>query len=253
MAEAPQTWARPRFAPGGGDAFLFYVVFVDAPTDWTVSGSRYRTRGFPDGIDVMAYGPDSHPQVIDGFRTGPLGERLREDRPDLARHVETAKGCVVFRGTVPDPHTLDHHRDIIGLVQWLFDQGAVAVLDVTAITWWSQAEWAGQIFDPAEARPERHVVILVSDEPEGTLWLHTRGMIKYGRPDLSIRSVPEAARTDAARLINRFIQFMAMGAIVEDGAQISVEGIPDGMTARHAGNVDDPDFNNRHIALSWPA
>ena len=42
---------------------------------------------------------------------------------------------------------------------------------------------------------------------------------------------------------------LTMGAMVEDGAQISVEGIPDGMTARHAGNIDDPDFNNRIDAL----
>ena len=110
VKEPPLPWPRPHFAPGGGNAFVFYVAFVEAPTDWTVSGSQYRTQGFPPGIEVMAYGPSNHPQVVDGFRTGSLRDRLADQAPDLQPDVAAAKGCVVFRGTIPDPSTLDSHR-----------------------------------------------------------------------------------------------------------------------------------------------
>ena len=76
-------------------------------------------------------------------------------------------------------------------------------------------------------------------------------MIKYGRPDVSVRGVPPAAVNDAARLINRFIEMMALGAHVPNGASIRVDGLPNGMTAHHAGHMDDPDFNNVHLAIDW--
>ena len=28
--------------------------------------------------------------------------------------------------------------------------------------------------------------------------------------------------------------------------------VPDGMRVEHAGSDDDPEFNNRHLALRWP-
>lgn len=248
----PPSWPRPHFIPGGGNAFLFYVVFVEEPATWAVSGSAYRTTGIPPGLDVMAYGPGGNPQVIDGFREGPLGDRLADQAPDLVAPVTEARGCVVFRGQIADPETLDYHRDLIGLLQWLADQGAAAILDMTAAEWWSPEAWRVRVFEPARPLPHRHVTIYVSPEESGRFWLHTRGMLKYGRPDVSIRDVPNDRQESAAEIVNRFIEFQALGGVVAEGQAVSMDGVPQGMVARHGGDVEDPDFNNRHVAFDWP-
>jgi hypothetical protein len=33
---------------------------------------------------------------------------------------------------------------------------------------------------------------------------------------------------------------------------IRMRGLPDGMHCHHAGSIDDTDYNNVHIAISWP-
>ena len=78
-------------------------------------------------------------------------------------------------------------------------------------------------------------------------------MLKYGRPDISIRSVPHDAQGKAVEIVNRFIELQALGGIVPEGQAIRVDGVPDGMLASHGGDMDDPDFNNRHVAFVWPA
>lgn len=253
MPTAPQSWTRPHHTPGGGDAGLFYAAFIEAPADWSISGSTYRTAGIPPGIDVMAYGPDMHPEVVEGFRSGPLWDICTAEQPALAEAVRAARGCVLLRGGIPDPMTLDYHRDLIGILQWLADRGAAAILDLTAATWWSPEAWRAQVFAPDAPQPRRHVMIHVSDEPGGTLWLHTRGLVKYGRPDISLRGVPEEAKPLAAQIVNRFIELQALGGLVPEGQPIRMDGVPDGMRVAHGGAMDDPDFNNVHFEMIWPA
>ena len=56
MTEEPTpalpTWERPYFAPGDGEAFLFFVAFGDIDVSGPLSASTYRCAGVPDGIDV---------------------------------------------------------------------------------------------------------------------------------------------------------------------------------------------------------
>lgn len=251
MADLP-SWPRPHFTKPGSQAHFFYVAFIDqAPADWAISGSAYRCSGIPDGIDVIVYGPESHPEVVGSFREGPIWDQLVQSSPELTAVVKAAPCCVLLRGSVPDNDTLDDHRNLVGMLQWLCDKGAFAILDLTAITWWSPEEWRAKAFDPAAPSPNAHVVILNSETAHDTHWLHTRGMIKYGRPDISVRGVRSASVSDAARLINRFIELMALGGLVPEGASIRVDGMPEGMVARHAGSMDDPDFNNVHITIDW--
>jgi hypothetical protein len=54
-------------------------------------------------------------------------------------------------------------------------------------------------------------------------------------------------------MCDRFIEYQAQGAIVPDGQPIAMPGLPAGLTCRHAGGVDDPDFNNAHLDIRWPA
>jgi hypothetical protein len=78
-------------------------------------------------------------------------------------------------------------------------------------------------------------------------------MRKFGRPDVSIRGVPSDRREAAIDLCNRMIELQALGGSIEEGEAIRMASLPDGMTCHHQGTLDDPDFNNVHVAVRWPA
>ena len=81
---------------------------------------------------------------------------------------------------------------------------------------------------------------------------HTRGMRKFGRPDLSVRGVNPAYQELAIELCNRFIELQAFGHVIPEGQKVRLKGLPDGMTCRHSGSFEDPDFNNTHVEIEWP-
>jgi len=49
---------------------------------------------------------------------------------------------------------------------------------------------------------------------------------------------------------NRFIEFQAFGGAIPGGQEISMRYLPDGLTCHHAGDLEDPDFNNNHVRIT---
>jgi hypothetical protein len=93
----------------------------------------------------------------------------------------------------------------------------------------------------------------VSQEEGGTEWIFTRGMRKFGRPDISVHGVAERYREAVIKMCNRFIEFLAYGGDIPDGREIRINGLPEGMVCRRRGDFEDPDFNNIHAEIVWPA
>jgi hypothetical protein len=249
----PDPWIRPHRQPGGGDAFLFYVVHGDLPQKLEVSGAKYRCAGLPAGVEFLRYGRTGPSEVVGSFRQGFLWDQLQAENPALAASVAAAPECAVVRGTVADPADLGYFRDVIGLLTCLVDQGGVSVFDPQMFRWWEPERWRTEVFEPDAPAPARHVTILGSEEAGGTEWLHTRGLRKFGRPDLSIHGVPEEHHSSCLELLNRFIHLQALGGVIPEGQEVRVAPLPPGMICRHRGTVDDPDFNNVHVEISWPA
>ncbi len=137
---------------------------------------------------------------------------------------------------------------------YLLDEGAAAIYDPLMIKFWSPEDWRNQIFDRDIPAPKHHVMILYSEDEHNdqACWYHTRGMIKYGRPDLSIHGVRPEMGGPVIELLSRFIEMQAFGAIVPEGQEIRMQSLPDGMTCHHRGDHDDPEFNNVHIEILWP-
>ena len=46
----------------------------------------------------------------------------------------------------------------------------------------------------------------MSEEPAGGRWYHSRGMLKFGRPDLSVHQVAAELESAAVDLSDRFIE-----------------------------------------------
>lgn len=246
-----EDWDRPYFKPEGGLPNLTFIAYGPAPKEWQVSRSKYGVSEIPEAIDISRYGPDTHPEILENFRDGYLWDVLKKDDSKLADQISEQSECLIIRGTLDDTDNLNYFRNIIGLIEWLYDNGIVAVFDPHAFKWWNADNWHEMAFKPANASPTHHVTILYSNE-DGKEWLHTRGMIKFGRPDLSFRNVPFESRADAARMINKFITIQAYGEVVKEGQSVEMDGIPSGISCSHQGHLDDPDFNNVHIEMVWP-
>lgn len=251
--EAVASWPRPYFRQGGGTPFLFYVLYGKAAQPLRLSRSKYRCTGVAPTLDLMEYGPDRHPEIVQSFLHGFLWDRLKQENPALAEYVAAQTHCTIVRGTYPDARTLDDFRNAIGLLTCMVDAGCGAIFDAQMFRWWSGEEWKREIFEPAAAIPRAHVTVLWSNEDDDrTRWLHTRGMRKFGRPDISLHCVPEDQHDAALDLCNRFIELQALGGVVEEGEEIRMASLPEGMRCHHGGDLEDPDFNNVHLEIRWP-
>jgi hypothetical protein len=243
------SWPRPHFQPGGSDALLFYVVFGKVDRTAALSRSAYRSEGIPDGLSLMTYGPSVHPETVGSFRDGYLWDQLKKADPELAANISSHDTCIVLRGTFHDPKALDYLRDTVGLITFFLDHGGIAVYDPQMFQWWSPQKWRERIFDPAGPVPRHHTVILVSEDTPGTEWIHTRGLRKFGRPDISAHRVPPSLKEGVLDLCNRFIELQAFGGVVAEGQEIRMNSLPPGMRCRRGGELDDPDFNNVHLEI----
>ena len=252
MPNELQNWERQGFVENGGDPFLFYVVFGEIDFTTPFSPREYRSNGPPDGIAVTAYDRVIHPQVAAGFRSGFLWEEFAEANPHGAQQIVESNSCCVLRGTPEDSQTLNYLRDTIGLISYLLDQGGLAVFDPWMFRWWTAAEWKETLFESNRLELDQHVVILVSKEPDPSLkWFHTRGMRKFGRPDISVHNVSNEYEDDVIELCNCLIAFQAEGDVILDGQEITAEALPTGGVLQYAGDLDDPDFNNIHLEAVW--
>jgi hypothetical protein len=244
-------WPRPRWTPGGKDPFLFYVVYGAVDTARAFSPDLQRSAGIPPGLDAMAYGPTAHPDVVASFREGYAWDQLRADSPSLAAGVAAEDRCVILKGEIADPPTLNYLRDAIGFLDYCLDGGGIAIYDPQMLKWWEPSAWRSEIWEPGETALHAHVVILASEDASGTEWIHTRGLRKFGRPDLSIHQVTPAHRGAIIDLCNRFIALQVAGEIVNDGQEVRLHSLPAPMRCLRRGNADDPDFNNEHIEIVW--
>jgi hypothetical protein len=253
MSAAPN-WPRAAWQDSGGEAFLLWFVFGDFTPDAAIDAQRYRTRGTPAGIEVVRYSNRALAQWNGYPLAGVLGRLLWEEDEALFGQAKRAGECVMLRGALADPPDLDPLRDLVGTITALVDQGGVAVVDPQMLSFFGATQWRRRYFGNDTFTARDHVLILcdADEEHAGRLRVHTRGLRKFARPDIDIRNVPAAAADAAGALASRFVSFQCDGGLVPDGHPIEVEGVPAGMQVRHAGSLDDPAFNNRHLALRWP-
>jgi hypothetical protein len=252
MPKELESWPRPRFTPGGGDALLFYIVFGSFDLTKPLSKSKYRASGMPEWLELVRCDRAKQPEVFTQYQGGKVWEAFKRDSPVMTKEAEQTPQCVILRAQVPDPPSLDYFRDVIGIVTWLLDAGGVSLSDPQMLWLWSADEWREEAFDPGELNADRHTTIMLSDEADGTNWYHTRGMRKFGRPDLSVHGVGLKHADAVTLLIERFIEFESLGGLIAEGEEIRMKNLPPGGVCRHGGDLEDPDFNNKHVSLVWP-
>ncbi len=157
---------------------------------------------------------------------------------------------LVIRGEITDPNSLDYLRDTIGVVAASLESGGVAVFLPQILSVFSAHEWRDQFFG-AGFEPTDHAIILVTPQDDGWTWLHTRGMRLFGRPDLSCRDARPDELEGLQSIFNGLMRMMAAGALIPDGQPVRAANSDEILRCFNRGDLDDDEFNNRHLALEW--
>jgi hypothetical protein len=165
-----------------------------------------------------------------------------------------APEVMVVRGTLEDSPATGYLRDTLGVLAGLLDTGGVAILDPQILSLLDADGWRRHYLVRDGAPIRHHLLILCDGEvAPGRSWIRTRGMRKFGRPDISIRDVPDAAIDRAGALCEQMAELQALGAHFTDGQVLEGEGMPAGLVAKLGGGLDDPQFNNTRVEFRWPS
>lgn len=246
-------WTRPHWSRDDAKAMLLYFVFGSFAAEPKLDLSAHGSAGLPAGVQMgripkaMLAHWEGHPL------RGALGEILREGDPDAFEAARKAPECLMLRGELPDSESLRYLRDTLGVVAALLDAGGVAVVDPQILEAFGADDWRTRYADAARSEPRNHVLVLCSDDVDGSAWIKTRGLRKFARPDLSIRRVPQADVQRAGAVAARLVELQARGMRFGDGSTVAVEGLASGLSVTRGGSLDDPEFNNTKLEFVWPA
>ena len=91
---------------------------------------------------------------------------------------------------------------------------------------------------------------LYRDSPDSFWELHVGRL--NGVINALVVEVPNAMLKRSVQLCNRFIEFQAEGGRIPEGQEVRMATLPTGLTCRHRGQIDDPEFNNVHVEIRFP-
>jgi hypothetical protein len=219
-------WPRNYFAASPRQAELFYLVIgPPPPQSLQISAKRHHLSRVEPEVVVSMHRKEDAPDWFQGWFADPLGAELEglfltPDEVRAATHLTTV------RGTFADPPDLNYLRNTIGLVSAIADTpGTLAIFDASAISWWRPSDWRAAFVDKAEFFIDDHIRIIMTDDEQQHpgLWSHTRGMIKFARPDVQMKHIPGPYSSTspiiraAGRVIRDIADYLARGAILRDG------------------------------------
>ncbi len=245
-------WPRPYWRQPGENVLLQFYVFGGFARDLAIPAGRYDSRGLPEGVELKRF-QNAVLRDWEGYPlAGALGEVLREESPEVYEAARRAPEVLVIRGELADPDSLDYLRDTLGVIAGLLDVGGGAVLDPQILSLFAAEDWRRRYLVPGGAPPRNHVLILRREEEDaaGRSRINTRGMRKFGRPDLDLRHVPDAALDRAGALCEQLVELMMLGADFVDGQRLEVEGLATALAVQRG--IDEAEFGHAYVALRWP-
>jgi len=219
-----ETWQRSAFEPGARNVFQLFCFVTGPLADVPMSALRF---GLPstnamNGVEVQEIPRSADPQWFDGFRSGALRTLATEALGDAMQAFDTADRLAVVLIDTPDTADLGHVQAGWALAKWLVARGASVVLDAQSNRFWKGAELA----DWPTRRPfalSVDVNVIVEAEPEASIAIvHTRGLQKFGRPDLVVLDVPADRWDPVAGILRVLAAQSADGRCFKPGDRVTV-------------------------------
>lgn len=222
-----EPWPRPTFQRTDRRASFLLLAF--AGRDVLGDAPELELRGIlpatapVDAVDVSLIDRAENPTWFDGWRKDSLRAIATKFLDDL-RELDAATHCYSVRVEVEDPPDLAHLQLGWAVASRLAQAGCATVLDAFAVTWRSGEEVAE--LDPRRPLTIQHEISLTA-ETDATAGfghaVHTRGMIKFGRPDL-IAGVSAERVQHTGRILNHLARMLAAGAMFPLGKRFRFDG-----------------------------
>ncbi len=164
-------------------------------------------------LDVRTIGRAADPAWFDGWRSGALRTIAGGDLGDGVAALDAADHAHVIVAEPEAPADLGYLQAAWGMARHLVARGASVVLDVHAMTF-----RAGNRLPPADAglgvaRELRVVFESDSTRQDGAHALHTRGLRKFGAPDLVALCSPPDAQL-VASVMEQLADVVARGGVL---------------------------------------
>lgn len=255
MTTPVQTWPRTGFQAGGGRNLFQLFCFSAGPLkgDLPLSASRF---GLPTPeavnlVQVRELTREMDSGWFDGFRAGSLRAVAISAMGDVSA-LDAATQLTAVMVDREDSADLLHLQAAWATAQWLVARGASVVLDAQTNRFWrgaDVAEW------PA-SRPfalSIDVNVVVEAEPTSPIAnIHTRGLQKFGRPDLVVRDVPGEQWDSTAALVRALAGQLVMGVVLRAGDRVNIDGKSLSVAAYKPAAEDDLHLNNDGFLLTLP-
>ncbi len=143
---------------------------------------------------------------------------------DNVDQVDAASCCYSITVEVDDPTDLTHLQLACAIATKLAVAGSCATLDAYACNWLPRSAVASLPPDrPFIGQREVSLIAETAPTPGFGYPVHTRGMIKFGRPDL-LAGVSADRIEDTGRILNHFARMLAEGHILVPGQQSRFDG-----------------------------
>lgn len=239
MPSRMAVWKLHYHDPYPQQPYLYYVAFADQEVVDRLEESHI----IHPNLEIAAMAPDP-------FRTGRHWQQLQQRQPELAGQIAAAPLAVALHGTVSRHESLDYLRDTLEVMTSLVGHGACAIADMVTRSWYDARTWMTRTEQGSLFNPFDHVLVVTTTESDSSCWLRTRGLRKFGRPDLSVRGVGERELEGVQKMLDRFINHLTLGGVLETDRKIQMEGLD---KAYRVGAVQpaegDPDFQNSFVEL----
>jgi hypothetical protein len=255
MADGIGVWRRSAYQPGGGPGRVFLVLFSeqDSPAVPPISRTRHGvpTAGPMKHLEVAVVGADEAPGWIRGWTEGALRNLADRALGDDALRLPGARSCVRIDGEVPDPADLAHLQLAWGLAKACLENGCFAALDAHQARWLTGKEVLGWAPERAfDIGREVSVVFETDASPGYGHVVHTRGLAKFGRPDLLMRGAKPEEADLAGRRLDALALRLAMGELLRPGQAIETLGGPAVLEEYRPGrNAPEVHLNNEGLLL----
>ncbi len=218
MSQFAPLWTRDVHHATESLSDVLLVCFSQGPLqdDVPLEAARF---GLPskesvDELDVRRQERCTNPEVFDGWRVDPLRTVAERDLGEGLALLDAADECHMIRVKVRDPANLASLQACWGVARWMCARGATVVLDGHAARFWTGDAVAGwPLGTEVDIRREVSFVF----ETDATFgddghYVHTRGMVKFARPDVVAVCGPEDAPV-VVEIMKELAQGMARGLV----------------------------------------
>lgn len=246
-------YERPYYEDINYHPLMFYVIFGAKEEELEISRERHNIDEVPEGLNMNMLTREQHGKYMDNLIGGTLGKILKEEQPELYEKIQKENIWAIVNGEIKQDDNLRYLRNTIGIVQAFLDTGAIAVLDMQTFSLYSAKEFTEKIFSK-DLDVYSHAKNLISKMENGNIWLHTRGLRKFGRPDISIENIPESEENKAVRIANQMIYYSSLGVLFNKKVKLHPYKDKEDAVIINPKFVEDYenfDFNNAYCKLLW--